>query len=498
MNELIETLVSYAITHHLMYESDAIYARNRILALLKIETFIPNGILVPFTYVDELLAPLCKYAIEANIIEDTQRSKDAFDSAIMDCLCKRPSQLIKELLELKESDVQKCSDTFYAFCEDSNYIRKERIAKNINYQRFTKYGVFDITINCSKPEKDPRDIAKQKTIQSSTYPTCVLCKENEGYYGHDACDGRSNIRLLPIKLAREDWYFQYSPYVYYNEHCIVLSGRHTPMKTEQKTFARLLSFVEQFPHYFLGSNADLPIVGGSILSHDHYQGGNYTFAMENASIVKTYPCFETQGVCAAKLYWPLSVLRLSSTNKIALEEACELVRKTWSTYSDATNDIMAYTTQPHNTLSCIARKKKDNYEIDLVLRNNRQSEEYPLGIFHPHDNIHHIKKENIGIIEVNGLAVLPARLKEEIKWMEAYLLNNDTTHDLQEHQNWLNTLQIKYNFTQENIQTILYQEIANVFVEGLEHCGVFKLDEKGSQGFDRFIQAVVKYKEEKA
>ncbi|MEG1731842.1 MAG: galactose-1-phosphate uridylyltransferase, partial [Longicatena sp.] len=197
MNELIETLVSYAITHHLMYESDAIYARNRILALLKIETFIPNGILVPFTYVDELLAPLCKYAIEANIIEDTQRSKDAFDSAIMDCLCKRPSQLIKELLELKESDVQKCSDTFYAFCEDSNYIRKERIAKNINYQRFTKYGVFDITINCSKPEKDPRDIAKQKTIQSSTYPTCVLCKENEGYYGHDACDGRSNIRLLP-------------------------------------------------------------------------------------------------------------------------------------------------------------------------------------------------------------------------------------------------------------------------------------------------------------
>lgn len=492
MNNIIETLLEYAVSTHLMNVEDVCYARNRILALLKEDQYVITDERVSYHHVSELLDELCDYAFKKGVIEESQAYHDAFDSALMDCVMMRPSQLIDAFHSKKST--KEATDMFYAYAIHSNYIRLKRIEKNIQWKVDTAFGKLDITINCSKPEKDPHDIARAKNMVQSAYPTCVLCKENEGFYGNASRDGRSNIRLIPLTLHHEPWYFQYSPYVYYNEHCIVLSAEHVPMQTSHETFVRLLDFVHEFPHYFLGANADLPIVGGSILSHDHYQGGSYTFAMADAAVLETYDVFEKLGVQASRLYWPLSVLRLSSTHRNELIKAADSVLRTWRAYSDEQCDIIAYTHEAHNTISTIARKRGDTYELDLVLRNNRANKEHPLGIFHPHEEIHHIKKENIGIIEVMGLAVLPARLKDELQWMEDAILHDDMTHseELQPHKEWMTSLKERYVFTEENIGAILREETGNVFVEGLKHCGVYKLDELGKAGFRRFMETIKK------
>lgn len=489
MKAVLETLLDYAINQELITSYDRIYARNRVLSLLKEESWEPTNDRISYHYVSDLLSPLCDYAVKKGIIEDTLRNRDAFDSEIMNCFVKRPSDLIETFYDKCKQDPQKATSYFYHMSVADNYIRKDRIDKNISYKAKTEYGTMDITINLSKPEKDPRDIAKAKSVVSTSYPQCVLCKECEGYHGNASCDGRSNHRVIPVTLDNDTWYLQYSPYVYYNEHCIVLSKSHTPMKTCRETFIRLLDFVKQFPHYFIGSNADLPIVGGSILSHDHFQGGNYNFAMADA---KTYQTFDFEnGVKASRLYWPLSVLRLSSSSTDELIDLAAHILQVWRDYSDPSVGVLAHTqNHPHNTITSIARCRNGQYELDLVFRNNRTDEEHPLGIFHPHEEVHHIKKENIGLIEVMGLAVLPARLKQEMKDMRDYLLYGKYTESIESHKKWLDTIQSKYDWKEDTVMINLQQEIATVFVEGLRHCGIFSFDEIGNEAFLKLIETV--------
>lgn len=488
--QAIETLLAYAIEHNLMVKQDECYARNRLLNLLQVEGYHDTAMKMSYTHVEDLLLVITNDAIKNGIIANTQQERDNFDCSIMDCVMKRPSEVIEAFNNA--INIKAATKNFYDFSQYSNYIRTKRISKNVSYQVKTVYGVMDISINCSKPEKDPKDIARAKKATQSAYPTCVLCKENEGFYGNVSRDGRSNIRLIPLTLQNKTWYLQYSPYVYYNEHCIVLSEEHVPMLTNEKTFARLLEFVDLIPHYFIGANADLPIVGGSILSHDHYQGGDHIFAMAKAAVISTYDTFEHLGIKVERLHWPLSVLRLSGTDKVALIKASVQILATWRTYSDESCQIIAHTDQEHNTISTIARKVNDVFEMDLILRNNRTSSEYPFGIFHPHEEIHHIKKENIGIIEVMGLAVLPARLKAELQYIKQYLLTDINKHEkeLVQHTDWINSLKQRFTFTEENVDEILYQDIGMIFVKGLQHCGVFKLDDKGAKGLDRFMSVV--------
>ena len=488
MNEVIETLLDYASQQNLIEDSDRIYCRNRILSLLKEENYEMTNERVSYKYVNDLLAPLCDIAVQKGIIEDTLRNRDAFDSEIMNCFIQRPSDLISKFELLRNQDPKASTDFFYHLSVSSNYIRKDRIDKNVSYKANTKYGVMEITINLSKPEKDPRDIAKAGQSVSTSYPSCVLCKECEGYHGNSKCDGRSNHRVLPLSLNGEKWFFQYSPYVYYNEHCIVLRNDHVPMKTSKETFARVTEFVSLFPHYFLGSNADLPIVGGSILSHDHFQGGNYDFAMANAEV---YSEFDLNGIKAQRLYWPLSVLRLKSKDRSLLVECAGHILDVWRNYSDESVDLYAHTGETmHNTITSIARMRNNEYELDLVFRNNRTSDEHPMGIFHPHQEVHHIKKENIGLIEVMGLAVLPARLKDEMNGMKDYLLNGSCDQSIESHKVWLNELKDKYDWTNENVDDILKKEIADVFVQGLEHCGIYTFDSAGDIAFKNLINTI--------
>ena len=489
MEAIIETLLEYAIEQQLMEPSDQIYARNRILACLKEEDYTPTDQRVSYHYVSELLQMLCDIAVKKGILEDTLRNRDAFDSQLMNCFMPRPSEMINTFEMKKNNSPILATNYFYHTSIASNYIRKDRIDKNVSYKVNTEYGIMDITINLSKPEKDPRDIAKASKSVSTSYPSCVLCKECEGYYGSLRCDGRSNHRIIPLKLSGEDWFFQYSPYVYYNEHCIVLKGEHVPMKTCRKTFIRLLEFVEQFPHYFLGSNADLPIVGGSILSHDHFQGGNYDFAMANARVVQSFQL--TEDVRADRLFWPLSVLRLSSVQKETLIDVADTILQVWRQYDDPAVEVYAKTDgQMHNTITSIARYRNNRYELDLVFRNNRTSKEHPMGIFHPHEEVHHIKKENIGLIEVMGLAVLPARLKTEMQAMKDYLLDGTCSDLLDSHLEWLQNLQQSMTWTKENVEEQLQEEVGKVFVEGLRHCGIYSFDEKGDIAFQKLIDTI--------
>lgn len=489
MEAIIETLLEYAIEQHLMEPTDRIYARNRILACLKEEDYTPTDQRVSYHYVSELLQMLCDIAVKKGILEDTLRNRDAFDSQLMNCFMPRPSEMIHTFETKKNNSPVLATNYFYHTSIASNYIRKDRIDKNVSYKVNTEYGIMDITINLSKPEKDPRDIAKASKSVSTSYPSCVLCKECEGYYGSLRCDGRSNHRIIPLKLNGEDWFFQYSPYVYYNEHCIVLNGEHVPMKTCRETFIRLLEFVEQFPHYFLGSNADLPIVGGSILSHDHFQGGNYEFAMANAKVVQSFQL--TEDVRADRLFWPLSVLRLSSVQKEALIDVADTILQVWRQYDDPAVEVYAKTDgQMHNTITSIARYRNNRYELDLVFRNNRTSKEHPMGIFHPHEEVHHIKKENIGLIEVMGLAVLPARLKTEMQAMKDYLLDGTCSDLLDSHLGWLQNLQQSMTWTKENVEEQLQEEVGKVFVEGLRHCGIYSFDEKGDIAFQKLIDTI--------
>ena len=437
---------------------------------------------------------LLDWAVENGRIEDDTTSRDLFDTELMGRLTPRPSQVIRAFRTRYEESPEAATDWYYQFSQDTDYILRYRIAKDVKWVAPTPYGDLDITINLSKPEKDPRAIAAAKTAPQGGYPKCQLCRENEGYAGRMNHPARQNHRIIPITIDGKDWFFQYSPYVYYNEHCIVFNGQHVPMKIDRSAFRKLLDFVKQFPHYFVGSNADLPIVGGSILSHDHFQGGRYTFAMEKAPVEKevSFPGFEDVECGIVK--WPMSVIRLRSADDDRLVDLAEKILTTWRGYTDEAAFIFAETDgEPHNTITPIARMRDGKFELDLVLRNNITTEEYPLGVYHPHQELHHIKKENIGLIEVMGLAVQPSRLKGELADLaDALAEGRDIRSDeaLEKHADWAEELQTRYTFTRENAMGILQKEVGVVFAQVLEHAGVYKCTDEGREAFLRFISNV--------
>lgn len=498
INYEINRLINFAIQQRLITEEDKIYATNMLLGTLKLNEFDfveeVNEILETPT---PILENMLDYAAEQNLIENTITERDLFDTEIMNCVMPRPSEVISKFNELYNDSEESATEYYYNLSIASNYIRKERIDSNIVWKSSTEFGDLDITINLSKPEKDPRDIAKAKLVKSSSYPKCLLCKENEGFYGHINHPARQTHRIIPLDFTQGQKYFlQYSPYTYYNEHCIIFNAEHIPMKINKATFKNLLIFTDILPHYFAGSNADLPIVGGSILSHDHYQGGHYTFAMAEAPIDKKYNVSGYEGVEVSKVKWPMSVVRLSGNKKDNLLDLADHILTSWRKYSDESVNIISNTgDEPHNTITPIARKRNGKYELDLVLRNNRTSTEHPLGIFHPHDEVHHIKKENIGLIEVMGLAVLPARLKEELNALKEHLINKtaDVSNDemVAKHSDWYKYLLEKHsNISVENAYDILQEEVGLKFLEVLCHAGVFKRDEKGLAAFDKFINTL--------
>ncbi len=496
--EEIEKLVQYGIANGLLYPEDAIYTRNRLLATLKIEDWKPVEVEIQenLSSPSPVLANIVDWAYENGRLQtNTTTERDIWDAKLMNCLMPRPSEVIREFYGRYVKRPEMATDWFYSLSKASNYIHVDRIAKNKKWKAMTNYGEIDITINLSKPEKDPKEIAKLKDLQASTYPMCVLCAENEGYEGTWRHPARSNHRVIPITLLDEPWCFQYSPYVYYDEHCIVFSRDHVPMKMERNTFARLLAFIEKFPHYFIGSNADLPIVGGSILVHDHFQGGKYTFAIERAEMEEEFDLPSYPSLTAGIVRWPMSVIRVRGRKEEVLE-VTDLIYRTWKAYSDPSVDIYAQSGDtPHNTVTPIARRRGELFEMDVVLRNNRTSEEHPYGIFHPHAELHHVKKENIGLIEVMGLAVLPGRLATELETLAEYLVQKTRKEDwapsLLKHWDWYEEISDTYpSITAENVSGILQHEVGERFITVLEHAGVFKQTEKGKKAFRAFCQKV--------
>ena len=493
LNQAIADLLAYAIRASLIEECDRVWAANRLLQALELDNWEE-----PETAQDrpleEILGDLLDWAVENGRIEDGTTSRDLFDTELMGRLTPRPSQVIREFECRYTQSPEAATDWYYRFSQDTDYIRRYRIAKDVKWVAPTPYGDLDITINLSKPEKDPRAIAAAKTAPQGGYPKCQLCRENEGYAGRMNHPARQNHRIIPITIDGKDWFFQYSPYVYYNEHCIVFNGLHVPMKIDRSAFRKLLDFVKQFPHYFVGSNADLPIVGGSILSHDHFQGGRYTFAMEKAPVERavSFPGFED--VQAGIVKWPMSVIRLRCADDERLVDLAEKILTAWRGYTDEAAFIFAETCgEPHNTITPIARMRDGEYELDLVLRNNITTEEYPLGVYHPHQELHHIKKENIGLIEVMGLAVLPARLKGELAALaDALVENRNLRADeaLEKHADWAEELRTRYSFTRDNAMDILQKEVGVVFAQVLEHAGVYKCTDEGRAAFMRFINSV--------
>ena len=443
---------------------------------------------------EDILKDILDWAVENGRIEEGTTSRDLFDTELMGRLTPRPSQVIRAFRTRYEESPEAATDWYYQFSQDTDYILRYRIAKDVKWVAPTPYGDLDITINLSKPEKDPRAIAAAKTAPQGGYPKCQLCRENEGYAGRMNHPARQNHRIIPITIDGKDWFFQYSPYVYYNEHCIVFNGQHVPMKIDRSAFRKLLNFVKQFPHYFVGSNADLPIVGGSILSHDHFQGGRYTFAMEKAPVEKevSFPGFEDVECGIVK--WPMSVIRLRSADDDRLVDLAEKILTTWRGYTDEAAFIFAETDgEPHNTITPIARMRDGKFELDLVLRDNITTEEYPLGVYHPHQELHHIKKENIGLIEVMGLAVQPSRLKGELADLaDAFVEGRDIRADetLEKHNHWAEELKTRYTFTKENAMDILQKEVGVVFATVLEHAGVYKCTDEGRTAFLRFINSM--------
>lgn len=490
----IQQLVTYALRQKLIGEEDRIYITNSLLAALNLSE-CDNTPVPEETELEVILSDLCDYAAEHGLLESNSVVyRDLFDTKLMGILTPRPGEVIRNFSALYALSPKAATDYFYKLCRASDYIRTYRVAKDMKWIYRGEYGDLDITINLSKPEKDPKAIAAAKLLPQSGYPKCLLCAENEGYAGNAGHPARQTLRLIPTTLAGKKWYMQYSPYVYYNEHCIVLSAEHTPMQINRNTFIRLLDFVGQFPHYFLGSNADLPIVGGSILSHDHMQGGNYTFAMAKAPIETEikFSCYDD--VEAGIVKWPMSVLRLRSTNKQNMISLAEKILFAWRNYSDPEAFIFANTEgEPHNTITPIARMRDGKYELDLVLRNNITTKEHPLGVYHPHADVHNIKKENIGLIEVMGLAVLPARLKQEIEIMQEFILaGRDFTENEQiaKHAEWFAGFRDRYTFTPENTLDILKSEIGKTFQRVLEDAGVYKRTEGGHLAFLRFIATI--------
>jgi UDPglucose--hexose-1-phosphate uridylyltransferase len=495
----VQKLLYYALRKKLIVAEDIIYTKNRLLEALSLDE-TGDVVIEDKEYgVQDVLDNITDWAYENKRIEDCGTvTRDLFDTKIMACLIGRPSEIIREFKEKYDESPSKATDYFYGLSINSNYIRWERVQKDLKWKAATMYGDIDITINLSKPEKDPKAIAMAKNLKTSAYPCCLLCKENEGYAGRINHPARGNHRIIPVTLDKNKWFLQYSPYVYYNEHCIVFKGEHEPMKISEKTFKRLLDFVEQYPHYFIGSNADLPIVGGSILSHDHFQGGNYEFAMAKAPVEEEFMAKGFKGVTLGRVKWPMSVVRIKGYDKETLVNLADYILKAWKNYSDKSSEVIAFTGEiPHNTITPIARRRGEAYEVDLVLRNNRTSNKHPDGIFHPHEELHHIKKENIGLIEVMGLAVLPARLKTEIKELSYYLVNKNKIDELDEspelvkHKKWALQLIQKYSeINKINVDEIVRKEIGMKFSEVLEHSGVFKTDEKGIHAFNKFINSL--------
>ena len=492
ITENIKSLVEYGISTGLIEKEDKIYTTNQLLMLFGLDE-IEEDVMAKEASLEQILKEMLDYAYEKGLmLENDVTHRDLFDTKIMGILTPRPSQVIRTFREHYAESPEKATDYFYHLSKSSDYIRTYRVAKDQKWVTSTPYGDLDITINLSKPEKDPKAIAAARTAKQAGYPKCQLCVENEGYAGRINHPARENHRIIPITINGSDWGFQYSPYVYYNEHCIVLNAKHTPMQINHDTFCKLFDFVKQFPHYFVGSNADLPIVGGSILTHDHFQGGHYTFAMAKAEVEKT---FEVKGVKAGIVKWPMSVIRLWDANPDKVIQAADHILDTWRGYSDEAAFIFAETDgEKHNTITPIARKRGENYELDLVLRNNITTEEHPLGVYHPHAKLHHIKKENIGLIEVMGLAVLPARLQKEMQDLEAAILDGKelrSDETLAKHADWVEEFLPKYDtVTKDNIHGILQEEIGLVFSQVLEDAGVYKRNEEGKKAFDRFLAAL--------
>lgn len=492
----IEKLLAFAESVKLIEKEDVVYSRNKLLSVFNLNDLKEVNETFEIEKPYDILNRMCDWAVSQGIIENTFDERDLFDTKVMGELTPRPSEIIKKFKEDYKISPETATNNYYAFSQNTNYIRVDRIAKNLHWLADTEYGNIEITVNLSKPEKDPRDIAKAKLAPQSSYPKCLLCKENEGYQGRMNHPARQNHRIIPVTLTNEPWFLQYSPYVYYNEHCILFSGEHRPMKISKGSFERVLEFVDIFPHYFVGSNADLPIVGGSILSHDHFQGGHHDFPMAMAEAEETFTIKGFEDVAVEKVKWPMSVIRLRGKSKEKLVELSDKILTAWRGYSDEKCEILAFTEgTPHNTITPIARKKNGEYEIDLVLRNNRTSEKYPLGIFHPHQELHHIKKENIGLIEVMGLAVLPGRLKEEMKILSDLMVKENAidlikeNEKVEKHADWCKEILAKYkNITAENIENIIKVEIGIAFSKVLENAGVYKQDEEGKAGYRRFIE----------
>lgn len=495
IDDLIYELILYAEKNELVSEEDEVYVTNSLLELFERDEYFPNNKVSEPREIHEILEDMMAYAEENGILNDpTATVKDLFDTQIMGKVTPAPSVVRTRFKQLYTISPEEATDDYYRFSKATNYIRADRIKKDEKWTVDSEYGKIDITINLSKPEKDPRDIARAGKAKKSAYPACQLCRENEGYAGTFSHPARQNHRIIPLELFGERYYLQYSPYVYYNEHCIVFNEKHVPMVINRATFEKLLDFVTQFPHYTVGSNADLPIVGGSILSHDHFQGGRYVFAMAKAECESHFELKDYPNVSAGILNWPMSVIRLSGSDVEELVAAADHILTAWRGYSDEKAFIFSETDGvPHNTITPIARKKNGKYELDLVLRNNITTDENPLGVFHPHVKLHHIKKENIGLIEVMGLAVLPARLKKEMHELERAVLNNE---DLREneltasHADWADGWKNNFELTAENIHAIVQKEIGKVFVEVLEDAGVFKRTEEGREAFMRFVNSL--------
>ena len=493
--ESIKKLVQYGINTGLTPESERIYTTNLLLDLFKENNYEDTDCDLDNIVLEDVLADLLNEAVARGIIEDSIGYRDLFDTKIMNCLMPRPAQVQDAFWKKYEESPEKATAFYYKLSQDSDYIRRYRIKKDRKWTVDTEYGTLDITINLSKPEKDPKAIAAAGKAKSSAYPKCQLCMENEGYAGRLDHPARENHRIIPIEIAGGKWGFQYSPYVYYNEHCIVFNGQHIPMKIDKKAFEKLFDFVKLFPHYFLGSNADLPIVGGSILSHDHFQGGHYTFAMAKAPIEIPVEIPGYEDVEAGIVKWPLSVIRIRHKDEKRLIELADHILGCWRGYTDEEAFIYANTDgEPHNTITPIARKRDGLFELDLTLRNNITTEEHSLGVYHPHAEYHHIKKENIGLIEVMGLAVLPSRLKEELEILADYLVQKKdirSNEKIAKHADWADTFCKKYDgITEENVMDILKKEVGEVFVHVLEDAGVYKCTEKGREAFLRFVKTL--------
>ena len=488
----IKRLVEYGINCGLMPECERIYATNLLLDLFNEDSYEDIDISDESLVLEDILKALLDEAVSRNLIEDSVVYRDLFDTKLMNCLTPRPSEVQRQFKINYEVSPKLATEYFYNLSKNSDYIRTYRVKKDRKWKVDSPYGEIDITINLSKPEKDPKAIAAAKNAKSSAYPKCQLCVENEGYRGRVNHPARETHRIMPITINDSPWGFQYSPYVYYNEHCIVFNAKHTPMKIERATYVKLFDFVKLFPHYFLGSNADLPIVGGSILSHDHFQGGNYTFAMAKAAIEEKFEIKGFEDVEVGIVKWPLSVLRLRSKDEKRLIDLGTHILDKWRNYTDEEAYVYAYTNdEAHNTITPIARKVNDMYELDLALRNNITTDEHPLGLYHPHASRHNIKKENIGLIEVMGLAVLPSRLKEEMEILADYLVNHKdiaSNEKIQKHALWANEFSKQYtDINKDNVMSIIETEVGKVFVSVLEDAGVFKCDEVGRKAFRRFI-----------